>query len=125
MLKFKALFAKLPYTTCKKEKEDSIVEQNFQNVFYLVFTLLGQWSAVEETSSFGRADCVLQNGNNIFIFEFKRDKSADEALNQIEESKYVEPYLASGKNIIKIGASFSTKERNLSEWKIVKERGTT
>ncbi|MGN0730338.1 MAG: hypothetical protein ACI4MA_00345 [Treponema sp.] len=39
----------------------------------------------------------------------------------MEESKYAEPYLACGKNIIKIGASFSTNERNLSEWKIVRE----
>lgn len=121
MLKFKALFAKLPYTTCSKEKKDSVVEQNFQNVFYLVFTLLGQWSTVEETSSFGRADCILQNGNYIYIFEFKRDKSAEEALNQIEESKYAAPYLAGGKTIVKIGASFSTKDRNLAEWKIVKQ----
>ena len=119
MNRFKSLFASLPYTTIKKDKEDSIVEQNFQNVFYLVFTLLGQWSKVEETSSFGRADCVLENGNNVFIFEFKRDKTADEALKQIEEAKYAEPYKASGRRIVKIGASFSTKERNLSEWKII------
>lgn len=122
MARFKSLFATLPYTTARKEKQDSVIEQNFQNVFYLVFTLLGQWSTVEETSSFGRADCVLLNGNNVFIFEFKRDKGADEALNQIEEAKYAGPYKASGKRIIKIGASFSTKERNLVEWKIVEER---
>ena len=65
---------------------------------------------------------MLLNGNNVFIFEFKRDKTADEALNQIEEAKYAGPYRASGKRIIKIGASFSTKERNLVEWKIVEER---
>lgn len=122
MARFKSLFATLPYTTARKEKQDSVIEQNFQNVFYLVFTLLGQWSTVEETSSFGRADCVLLNGNNVFIFEFKRDKTADEALNQIEEAKYAGPYKSSGKRIIKIGASFSTKERNLVEWKIVEER---
>lgn len=122
MARFKSLFATLPYTTARKEKQDSVIEQNFQNVFYLVFTLLGQWSTVEETSSFGRADCVLLNGNNVFIFEFKRDKTADEALSQIEEAKYARPYKSSGKRIIKIGASFSTKERNLVEWKIVEER---
>ena len=121
MVRFKSLFATLPYTTARKEKKDAVIEQNFQNVFYLVFTLLGQWSSVEETSSFGRADCVLLNGNNVFIFEFKRDKSADEALQQIEEAKYAEPYRSSGKRIVKIGASFSTKERNLAEWKIVEE----
>ena len=121
MNRFKSLFAMLPYTNVKNEKEDTVIEQNFQNVFYLVFTLLGQWSRVEETSSFGRADCVLENGNNVFIFEIKRDKSADEALAQIESAKYAQAYKASGKKIIKIGANFSTKERNLTEWKIVEE----
>lgn len=119
MRRFKALFAMLPYTTFGKGTKDSVIEQNFQNVFYLVFTLLGQWSRVEETSALGRADCVLENGGNVFIFEFKRDKSADEALRQIEESYYAKPYEASGKRIVKIGASFSTKERSLVEWKIV------
>ncbi len=119
MNRFKSLFALLPYTMSKKEKEDTIVEQNFQNVFYLVFTLLGQWSRVEETSSFGRADCVLENGSNVFIFEFKRDKSAEDALKQIEDAKYAEKYKTSGRRIVKIGASFSTKDRNLAEWKIV------
>lgn len=119
MRRFKSLFAMLPYTTFGKGKADGVVEQNFQNVFYLVFTLLGQWSWVEETSALGRADCVLENGGNVFIFEFKRDKSAAEALRQIEESGYAKPYESSGKRIVKIGASFSTKERTLVEWKIV------
>ena len=119
MRRFKSLFAMLPYTTFGKGKSDGVVEQNFQNVFYLVFTLLGQWSRVEETSALGRADCVLENGGNVFIFEFKRDKSADEALRQIEESGYAKPYESSGKRIVKIGASFSTKDRSLVEWKIV------
>lgn len=119
MRRFKSLFAMLPYTTFGKGKADGVVEQNFHNVFYLVFTLLGQWSRVEETSALGRADCVLENGGNVFIFEFKRDKSADEALRQIEESGYVKPYESSEKRIVKIGASFSTKEKTLSEWKIV------
>lgn len=121
MRRFKALFATLPYTTARKEKQDTAIEQNFQNVFYLVFTLLGQWSRVEETSGFGRADCVLENGNNVFIFEFKRDKSALDALKQIEEARYSESYRSSGRRIVKIGANFSTKERNLTEWKIVEE----
>ena len=74
---------------------------------------------MDGTSALGRADCVLENGGNVFIFEFKRDKSADEALRQIEESYYAKPYEASGKRIVKIGASFSTKESSLVEWKIV------
>lgn len=118
MNRFKSLFASLPYPTAKKENAEKIAEQNFQNVFYLVFTLLGQWSQVEVYNYKGRADCILENGNNVFIFEFKVDSSADEALSQIEENKYAEKYKTSNKKIVKIGANFSTKTRTLTEWKI-------
>lgn len=119
MKRFESVFAMLPYPAAKGEKATKIAEQNFQNVFYLVFTLLGQWSEVEVHNNVGRADCVLVNGNNVFIFEFKVDSSADEALAQIEDNGYAKPYEASGKKITKIGANFSTKKRNLTEWKIL------
>lgn len=118
MNRFKSLFASLPYSATSEEKSEKIAEQNFQNVFYLVFTLLGQWSQVEVYNYKGRADCILENGNNIFIFEFKVDSSADEALSQIEENHYAEKYKTSNKNIVKIGANFSTKTRTFTEWKI-------
>lgn len=119
MERFKSLFASLPYPAAEKENARKIAEQNFQNVFYLVFTLLGQWSQAEVHNYKGRADCVLVNGETVFIFEFKVDSSAEDALKQIEENKYAEPYEKSGKKIFKIGANFSTEERNLTEWKIV------
>lgn len=119
MKRFESLFATIPYPAAKGEKAAKITEQNFQSVFYLVFTLLGQWSEVEVYNNVGRADCVLVNGNDVFIFEFKVDSSAGEALKQIEENGYAKPYEASGKKITRIGANFSTKTRNLTEWKIV------
>lgn len=118
MERFKSLFASLPYPAAEKENARKIAEQNFQNVFYLVFTLLGQWSQVESHNYKGRADCVLVNGETVFVFEFKVDSSAEDALKQIEENKYAEPYEKSGKKVFKIGANFSTEERNLTEWKI-------
>lgn len=119
MERFKSLFASLPYPAAEKENAKKIAEQNFQNVFYLVFTLLGQWSQAEVHNYKGRADCVLVNGETVFIFEFKVDSSAEDALKQIEENKYAEPYEKSGKKVFKVGANFSTEERNLTEWKIV------
>ena len=62
---FTSLFAKLPYTTAGGEKADSVIEQNFQNVIYIVFILLGQYAQVEQHSAFGRADCIVQNKNEI------------------------------------------------------------
>ena len=116
MLRFKSLFARLPYSG---KTDDSVIEQNFQNVIYIVFILLGQFAGVEEHYSHGRADCVLQTADFVYIFEFKRDKSADEALKQIEEKKYAEPFASDTRKILKIGVNFSSKKRNIDEWKMV------
>ena len=113
---FKLLFARLPYST---KPSDTVIEQNFQNIIYIVFILLGQFVNAEQHYSFGRADCVLQTANYVYIFEFKRDKSADEALKQIEDKKYAEPFASYKRKILKIGVNFNSKEKNIDEWKIV------
>lgn len=114
--RFTALFARLPYPT-----DDKIVEQNFQNVVYIVFMLLGQFTMTEIHSAKGRADCIVETDDYVYIFEFKRDSTADEAIRQIEETGYAKPYAADKRKLIKIGASFDSKERNLDGWKVVAE----
>ena len=116
---FTSLFAKLPYTTAGGEKADAVIEQNFQNVIYIVFILLGQYAQVEQHSAFGRADCIVQNKNCVYIFEFKRDDTAENALKQIEEKKYAEQFASDKRRLFKIGVSFSTQERGIAEWKAV------
>ena len=116
---FTSLFAKLPYTTAGGEKADAVIEQNFQNVIYIVFILLGQYTQVEQHSAFGRADCIVQNKNCVYIFEFKRDDSAENALKQIEEKKYTEQFAGDKRRLFKVGVSFSTQERGIAEWKAV------
>lgn len=117
LTRFKSLFARLPYST---KTGDSIIEQNFQNVVYIVFMLLGQFVGVEEHYSQGRADCVVQTKDFVYLFEFKRDKSADEALAQIEEKNYAAPFAADSRKILKVGVSFSSEEKNIVEWKVEK-----
>ena len=115
MTRFKSLFANLPYSS---KTDDTVIEQNFQNIIYIVFILMGQFVGVEQQSSFGRADCVVQADNYIYLFEFKRDKSADEALAQIEEKKYAEPFASDKRKLFKIGVNFDSKEKNISEYKV-------
>ena len=116
MTRFKSLFAKLPYSS---KTDDTVIEQNFQNIIYIVFVLMGQFVSVEQHYSQGRVDCVVQADNYIYLFEFKRDKSADEALAQIEEKKYAEPFASDKRKLFKIGVNFDSKEKNISEWKVV------
>jgi len=105
------LFARIPYPV-----DEKVVEQNFQNVIYITFMLLGQYIHAEVHNAKGRADCVVETADYVYLFEFKRDKSAEEALAQIEEQGYAKTYAADKRTVFKIGANFESKERNLSGW---------
>ncbi len=115
MTRLKSLFACLPYSTTP---DDTVIEQNFQNIIYIVFILMGQFVGVEQHYSQGRADCVVQADNFIYLFEFKRDKSADEALQQIEEKNYAAPFASDRRKLFKVDVNFDSKEKNINEWKV-------
>lgn len=115
MTEMKSLFASIPYP----EGQEPFLEREWRNQMYLIFKIMGQRVLAEVHSSTGRCDAVVEMRDAIYIFEFKQDKTAEEALSQIDEKGYVTPYLSSGKKIIKIGANFSTEIRTIDEWKVV------
>ena len=108
------MYASIPYPTDYTER---VLEQSFQNVAYLVFTLLGQFVHSEVHSAKGRSDVVVETDDYVYIMEFKRDSSADEALEQIEEKGYAIPYAADKRTLIRIGANFDSEKRILDDWK--------
>lgn len=115
MLRLKSLIA----TTTSEHKH--LREEHFQNVMAVIFRMLGINVQTEIHSSHGRCDMVVKCGNFIYIFEFKLDGSASEALAQIRDKGYIDPYLADSRTKILIGAVFSSETRTLSDWIIEKE----
>ena len=93
-------------------------ELYFQNVLYVIFTMMGFYTEVERHTSDGRMDMVIQTSDYIYILEFKLDKSADEALQQIEDKQYAKPFEHDHRTLYKIGINFSTKTRRMEGWKI-------
>ena len=91
-------------------------ELYFQNVTYLIFKLLEFYSEVERTTSDGRIDAVVKTPKYIYVFEFKLDKPAKEALEQIESKEYVLPFSVDGRKVFKVGVSFSSETRKIAEW---------
>lgn len=110
LTRLRAFFADIPYELNDK------TERHYQVIFYLVFKLMGQFVNAEVRSAKGRADAVVQTNDHIYVFEFKLDGSAEEAIRQIEERGYLIPYTADGRKLVKIGVSFNREERNLGEW---------
>ena len=95
----------------------SDMEENYQNILYSVFRLIGAEIHNEVHINNGRIDTVIINHNHIYVIELKMEQLADEAIAQIKEKGYANPYLASGKPITLIGINFSKEARNIVEWK--------
>ena len=106
-----ALFASIPNTS-----GETSFEHDFQSVIYLLFMLLGQFVQCERHTWQGRIDCVVEVEQYIYIFEFKRDGSAKEALAQIEKMGYDKPYAADPRKLFKIGVNFDSSTRMLTDW---------
>ena len=96
-------------------------EKHYQTIFYLMFSFLNIYIRTEVKSAIGRADAVMHMPDTIYVFELKVDKSADEALAQIDEKGYMLPYHAEGKRLVKIGISFDSTQRTIRDWKIKEE----
>ncbi|MGP1529386.1 MAG: PD-(D/E)XK nuclease domain-containing protein, partial [Treponema sp.] len=99
--------AGLPYSMAAK-KNTKMRERDYQIAFYILFTLMGQFTQAEVVSVRGRSDCVVYTQSTIYVFEFKLAGSgtAQEAIEQIKEKGYAEPYRKSGKKVVLVGAIF-------------------
>ena len=54
-----------------------------------------------------------------YVMELKFDKSAEEALQQIDDKGYLLPYSANGKRLVKVGINYDSSKRTIGDWKIV------
>jgi hypothetical protein len=118
MGRLRAFFAAIPYELSDK------TERHYQAIFYVVFTLMGQYAGAEVRSATGRADAVVVTGDTVYVVEFKlrHEGSAaagvEAALRQIDEKGYLIPWTAGGRKPVKVGAVFDPATRTLGEWKI-------
>ena len=111
-----AFFASIPYSMRRKENERER-ERYFHYTFYLMFRLMSTYLVLtEKQQSEGRADCIIETPEHVYIFEFKLDGTAAEALAQIEACGYARPYAADKRHLHKVGASFSSQTGTIEEW---------
>ncbi len=96
-------------------------EGHWQQTLYILFALLTNYRiCVEQHTVKGRIDITMETADTIYVMELKFNKSAEEALAQIEAKHYADAFKMSGKKVVKIGLNFSVKDEvNCLEWKIV------
>ncbi len=91
-------------------------EKYFQNVLGLIFTMMGFYTHTEYPTSDGRTDVLVETQDYIYIIEVKLDKSAEEAMQQIEDKQYAAPYAMDKRKLYKIAINFSTTTRKVDGW---------
>jgi hypothetical protein len=114
--RLRALMADTPYEIIKD------LENHYQNVMYIFTRLMGLYVQAEYRTSCGRIDLLIGTDKYIYVIELKLDGTAEEALEQINRKEYSLPFVAEGRQVVKIGANISTKTRNLENWKVEYER---
>ena len=110
MTRLESFFANTPYDLIKD------TENHYQNVLFILCNLCGLYTKAEFHTSNGRVDMTIETPDYVYIFEFKYNGTAEEAMAQIKEKNYAQPFLASGKKIALIGANFSGETRNIEKY---------
>lgn len=112
-----AFLASIPYSV-RRRNDEREYERYFDYTFYLLLRMLSCYMLFrEKETSKGRADCVYETPNDVYIFEFKLDGSAEGALLQIEDKGYAKEYATDSRHIHQIGVNFSSKSGTIEEWK--------
>ena len=93
-------------------------EGHYQQLLYVIFSLLGRYVDVEIHTPRGRIDVVMNTGRTIYLFELKLNKSAEVAMQQIDLKDYASRFALSGLPVIKVGINFDAEKRTLGEWEV-------
>ena len=93
-------------------------EGHFQQVFYIIFSLLGMYVDVEIRTPRGRVDLVIRTRTTLYVVELKLDKTPDTAMQQIDLKNYPERFALCGLPIVKVAVNFDSEQHTLEGWKI-------
>ncbi len=111
-----SFLASIPYSARRSSSEREM-ERYFSYTFYLLLRIASTYvTYTEKCQSQGRVDCVIETDKFVYIFEFKLDGTARQALDQIEAQGYATEYAADSRRLFKIGCSFSSKTGTVDDW---------
>ena len=113
-----SFLADIPYSMRRKDNERER-ERYFHYTFYLLMRMVSCYTIyTEKQQSEGRVDCIIETPNYIYVFEFKLDGTANEALKQIEDKGYARAYEAGNRKLFKVGVVFSSETGTVDDWKV-------
>lgn len=101
----------------QRKGEPAECERYFQYTIYLVLRMISIYSVfIEKEQSQGRVDCIVETPDYVYIFEFKLDGSAEQALQQIKEKGYAKPYQNDSRTLYQVGVNLSSETGTIAEF---------
>ena len=66
----------------------------------------------------GRVDMVMRTPTTLYVIELKLNKSASDAVKQIDLKDYPSRFALCGLPVVKVGINFDSERRTLDDWEI-------
>lgn len=95
-------------------------EGHYQQMLYIIFSLMGRYVDVEVHTPTGRVDIVMRTTKRLYLFELKLNRSAADAMRQINIKDYASRFAFSGLPMVKVGVNFDSERHTISDWVIEK-----
>ena len=109
----KTFYAGVPFQWEKDNKN----EHYYHALLYTLLTAFGADVRAEEPTAKGCSDITLKMPRGIYVMELKYNDTAEAALEQINRKGYADKYALDGRPVTKVGIAFSSKERNITDWR--------
>ena len=93
-------------------------EGHYQQMLYVIFSLLGTYVDVEVRTPMGRVDMVMRTSTTLYVVELKLNQSAAAAMQQIDLKNYPERFALCGLPVVKVGINFDMERHTLKDWVI-------
>ena len=107
-------YAGIPYSVTDKNQN----EQFYQALFYSLMVGIGADVEAEGQTSDGRFDIALKMQDAIYILEFKFNKTAHEATEQILTKDYAVRFAADERHVWAVGLNISEDRRTIESYEI-------
>ena len=111
-------YAGIPYDITDKNQN----EQFYQALFYSLMAGIGADVEAEGRTSDGRYDIALKLEDAIYIFEFKFNKTAGEATEQILKKDYAVRFAADPRPVYAVGLNISQDRRTIENYEVLAVR---
>jgi hypothetical protein len=112
-------YAGIPYSITDKNQN----EQFYQALFYSLMVGVGADVEAEGQTSDGRFDIALKMQDAIYIMEFKFNKTAHEATEQILTKDYAVRFAHDARPVYAVGLNVSEDRRTIESYEVVECKG--